>query len=638
MCGGFIEDIVDGIGDAIEDVGDFIGDTVEAVVENPLGAIVSVGSMALGVPPVWAGALGGAANAAANDGNILEGALLGGATGYVGGLAGQAAAGAGYGNIAAGAAGGAAAGAAGAALTGQNIIRGALMGGTLGAGTGALYDLYQDVNGNKVYKYDDGSTITRDGNGNAISSTPATDGTQAPVMEYNPSTGRIETFNPDGTLNILSVEETNALMAKIDPNLRNSLVDTGEVFRVEVEGLPGTAENASYAKSEFRTPGTELATFEQIDAGQATWNPAANAWEVGAPAGPAVPVDESIGAVNMGGGTSAYTGPEVYTFDDGSTFTMNPDGTTSFTEATTGATHSVGGGSVVGGGAGGATYTFDDGTWLTINPDGSSVWTDTDGATHTSAGGTYTGSGSGGQPTDLGEITITAPREPTTDLGEIDITAPRIPGDGTVVGPTPGVVTPDTPVTPGPGGDGGWTTPVTPVFPVITPPGGGGGGGTPTTPGTPVGPAPTSTLQTNWGLNPGWIAPTPFYNTTSPVQSQFYWGSHPFQAGPAFNAQLYNQAFAPQTPWGAQQMAQPLTPDEMVAASRGQYQYQPQGAPAVRASQYVPQQVIRNNAPATMVAAPVAPTATAVSTPAPVYSATPVIGPTAPVQFVVGPA
>ena len=98
------------ITDAISSVGDFIGNAVESVVNDPLGAIVSVGAMALGVPPVFAGALGGAANAAEHGGNILEGALTGGAMGYVGGAAGGLAADAGAGSILSGAAGGAAAG------------------------------------------------------------------------------------------------------------------------------------------------------------------------------------------------------------------------------------------------------------------------------------------------------------------------------------------------------------------------------------------------------------------------------------------------------------------------------------------------------------------------------------------------
>jgi hypothetical protein len=62
----------------------------------------------------------------------------------------------------------------------------------------------------------------------------------------------------------------------------------------------------------------------------------------------------------------------------------------------------------------------------------------------------------------------------------------------------------------------------------------------------------------NPGLNPGWIQPTPFYNTTSPVQSQYYWGQRPYQPGPTFNQALYNTVpAAPATPFGLQQMYTP---------------------------------------------------------------------------------
>ena len=58
------------------------------------------------------------------------------------------------------------------------------------------------------------------------------------------------------------------------------------------------------------------------------------------------------------------------------------------------------------------------------------------------------------------------------------------------------------------------------------------------------------------GLNPGWIAPTEFYDTNSPVQSQFYWGQHPYQQGTTFNSALYNSVpNAPAKPWGIQQIA-----------------------------------------------------------------------------------
>jgi hypothetical protein len=61
---------------------------------------------------------------------------------------------------------------------------------------------------------------------------------------------------------------------------------------------------------------------------------------------------------------------------------------------------------------------------------------------------------------------------------------------------------------------------------------------------------------TSGGLNPGWIAPTEFYDTNSPVQSQFYWGQHPYQQGTTFNSALYNSVpNAPAKPWGIQQIA-----------------------------------------------------------------------------------
>jgi hypothetical protein len=60
------------------------------------------------------------------------------------------------------------------------------------------------------------------------------------------------------------------------------------------------------------------------------------------------------------------------------------------------------------------------------------------------------------------------------------------------------------------------------------------------------------------GLNPGFIRPDQFYQTTSPIQGQYYWGQHPYQAGTTFNSQAYNQVpGADATPWGLQQMYAP---------------------------------------------------------------------------------
>lgn len=565
--------------DDIKELGRDIDDNIlQPIKENPVGAIVSVGGMALGIPPVYAGALGGAAGAAAGGGDILEGALLGGVTGYVGGAAGNAAAQAGASSALAGAAGGAAAGAAGAALTGNDIIKGALYGGLAGGASGYVAGKVNNQDGTFTRTNDDGSVIRYNSNGDILQVSPATDDGLAPVYDWDPSTQQMRLTSGNGTqaLNILDADQTAELMRNIDPRLINSLADDG-VFRVEIEGLPASAENPSYANVEARTPGTELATFEQIDAGQAQWNAAANAWEVRPTGTPAVPIDDLTGLVGPGTpGYDApdipftppvYDGPEVYTFDDGSTLTIGRDGRATSTDIF-GNVYTPGSGTAYASEGGGTTYRFDDGSWMTINPDGSSVVADSNGTVTTHASGTYRGAGTGGATTDLGEIEITAPRLPTGDatpVDEIVITAPRLPG-ATITTPGATTTTPPGTIDYNPVNT---PAPVTPVFPILPQPGQGGDGSTP--PGSTGPGGPIQNINLPPGLNPGWIAPTPFYNTTSPAQSQFYWGAHPFQPGPTFNAQLYNQSVgAPMTPWGQQNIAQPLTPQEMTQAYQGQ--------------------------------------------------------------------
>jgi hypothetical protein len=68
------------------------------------------------------------------------------------------------------------------------------------------------------------------------------------------------------------------------------------------------------------------------------------------------------------------------------------------------------------------------------------------------------------------------------------------------------------------------------------------------------------------GLNPGMMAPTPFYNTTNDVQAKYYWGSHPMQTGSLFDAASYNNVpGAPSQAWGLQELAQPISPEELAA-------------------------------------------------------------------------
>lgn len=634
---GFFRDLEDDIKELGRDIDDNI---LQPIKENPIGAIVSVGGMALGIPPVYAGALGGAANAAANDGDILKGALVGGLTGYAGGAGASAAAGAGAGTVLSSAAGGAAAGAAGAALTGGDILKGGLVGGLMGGATGYIKSEYFNDAGGKTYTYDDGSTLSVDAKGNPIGYTDATDGTQAPVYEYNPNTGQIESVDAPSrsvqALNELTVEQTQDLINRnVSPGMIDNLVDTGaaggdQPFRVEISGTPATIDNPNTAIVEYRTPGTALASWDQIDAGLAGWNPAANAWEV----------------------MPSFNGSEIYTFDDGSTISIGRDGNTSFTDSFDN-TYSPGGGEAYASGDGSTTYRFDDGSWFTLNADGSSVVADVNGRVTTHAGGTYSGAGTGGATADLGELVITAPRIPKdiTDMGTIEITAPRPPGAPVTIPPgttppTPGV----TPEMPAPGGTTPTTpvTPVTPIFPIITPttptPGGGGGGGYTPTPGGPI-----QAINLPGGLNPGFMNPTPFYNTTNDAQSKFSWGARAFQPGPTFDANLYNSAPAPETPYGIQQIAEPLSPEQFARAAQGLPVVQAPGSVATRAVAprgiVTPQRTYAETAgvnrpvPVAQTApvAPPAPVPAPVPAPQPSASTPFVAGPTAPSPVVVGP-
>jgi hypothetical protein len=70
---------------------------------------------------------------------------------------------------------------------------------------------------------------------------------------------------------------------------------------------------------------------------------------------------------------------------------------------------------------------------------------------------------------------------------------------------------------------------------------------------------PNANLKIPTGLNPGWIQAVPTYATTSPVQNQYDWGSHPYQPGPTFDANLAKQGQAQSQPWGLQQPFKPMT-------------------------------------------------------------------------------
>jgi hypothetical protein len=67
----------------------------------------------------------------------------------------------------------------------------------------------------------------------------------------------------------------------------------------------------------------------------------------------------------------------------------------------------------------------------------------------------------------------------------------------------------------------------------------------------------------------------PFYSTTNDAQAKYYWGSAPMQTGATYNAQLANNIpQAPIAPWGIQEVAQPLTAEQLMAALQQQQNLQ----------------------------------------------------------------
>lgn len=608
-------DFRDSITRPFKEVGEVIQDTVKSVLKNPIGAITSVVAMSYGIPPTWAGALGGAAGAAASGGNIVKAAITGGAMGAIGQYAGSAAAAANLGPIAQAAITGGAAGVTGAILTGQDVVtalKSGLVLGTVAGGVqqfmtpqeaiskiptkdiaaanltndpigalaksqgwydsvsattaasqaiqkaksdGSLRGYYADQIPDEVLAQAQTQTnpvkYVADEMGWSMSGTqvggiydaldnytppaptaPTTPVPQAPVSQpgwyqaINEMTpGRMmEVLMPDGNVgiydaiagntydldgnNIISTTPRNVgpgTQVAQGPTTTVTDVPEAPPIRIDISGGAGMAESPSYAVPEFRTPNTNLATQSQIDSGVAQWNSAANAWEVPTPQQPVQPIVVPEVTVTAPRPTVPVT-PNV-------PIVVPPTSVTPTAPST--------------GGMGTGTTTQEDNT---------------------------------------PEIVVTAPR-PTTP------TTPTVPVVPPVVTPPP--LTPPTQV----------TIPEQPKIPEVQIP----ENTNPTTPTTPpIVPIVVPTDPNNpdgsyrygrytvgdpikvnvpTGLNPGWMAPTPFYQNTRPEQAQYYWGGHPYQPGPEFNAQLYNTVpAAPSQPWGSTQTQLSATPQQIIQA------------------------------------------------------------------------
>lgn len=196
----------------------------EPISQDPLAALVSIGGMYFGLPPMWAGALAGATSAVEHGGDysdILKAAMTGGARAYLGGQAasyvGGAAQTAGLGDlgstIAAGAAGGAAAGAAGALLTGGNIGKSALYGLVLGGATSGALKL--------MTPQEAASSIPRDVLEAANNSSDPL-GYLSKAMDWTPSWGTTQAIF-QATEAIQGEQAAQELQARVEEHLSNKI-------------------------------------------------------------------------------------------------------------------------------------------------------------------------------------------------------------------------------------------------------------------------------------------------------------------------------------------------------------------------------------------------------------------------------
>ena len=527
--GGFINGLVSQAGDIVKTVA-------------PIALDVAL--IANGVDPVTAGAITGSTSAAANGGglgDIAKGAVVGGAAGYVGGAASNAV-GAGS-PVLSGIAGGSAGGATAAALTGQNIVSGAATGGIIGGGAGAV------GLGNIAQNAVDTAADTADIN-NALktfnAANPGASPTaQADFLIHDPDLGSFSTQQISTALGASNpitqaaavIDQTYALNGQeVTAGQQSSTTPSGTVAPAAPAQPAWTQDLANaYNSKDWTTVDNIIKsnglTTDQIAQTYNITNPStlANIQDI-VTNGAGTSLD-TVNVTGSSAGTNAPTPPVVTAPAVPNTPLDTVNVTGSSAGVTAPATPPV------------VTAPAVPNTPLdTVN---------------------VTGTKDTGVTTPATPPVVTAPPVPTPSIGptvgpdtlpSIEVTGTK--DTGVTAPPTPPVVTPPiVPVVTPP------APPVTPIVnptpPVVVPP------VTPTPPTTPTTPV-TSTLPpvvvtppgklVSPGLNPGWMnlgASKPFYNTTNPTQSQFYWGAHPYM-NVMEDLKNYNVGTnAPTTPWGA---------------------------------------------------------------------------------------
>ena len=309
--------------------------------------------------------------------------------------------------------------------------------------------------------------------------------------------------------------------ASISPGTQ---VASNEPFRVDVSGRAGTIESPDVVNNQYRTPGTKLATIDEVDSGKATWNSAANAWEVKEPT--VAPVTPIINEPIVNPNANAVVTPANPVTQPSNLQVANVD----VTQPPVVPQEPVKVPNVP----------------IVTQPTTPVI----------------------SQPTTT-QVTPEKPKEetPLSPLTQVEIPPSK---------PIPEVVVqPETPVTiPTTIGSTDIKTPTTtPTVNVANPPiVDYSKTNVPTTHyGTySWGNAPQVQIPT--GLNPGWINPPVYYTPQNAAQSQYYWGTHPYQPGPTFDPTLYNTLpQAPTTPWGMNTVPRNATAQEIINMMGLQY-------------------------------------------------------------------
>lgn len=430
------------------------------------------------------------------------------------------------------------------------------------------------------------------------------------IAYYDPATGTV--YNVNGTVNTAATAgaptagpgtqvagpytpaqeaQYNQLIAEgKTPIEATDIVESGTSttpFQVNVNGTAGFEGNPTAVTGSLSN-GAQLATQAQIDAGTATFNPAANAWEVaGTPAELTPVVPGATGGVGAGGSTYGvggvnYVAPVVANAADAviasAGLTAEQVAVLGGTVAAAAAVNSLGASGAAQ--AANAAMTPAPAAPVSVTPVGTELAqppvTTAPPVVETPVITPPAPAPAPVAPAPVAPAPVTTPPAPVVETPVVPTTTTPAPYTGPGIGEVPNpaeVPVTDLSTTAQPMGPSpyDWVAPAAigaGVGAVAAGALGGSGGAA-----TPAGYGPIATPRfgklgdlANPGLNPGFVTARPFYQTTSPVQAQYYWGNHPYAYDQADLANYNTVPAAPIVPWGVQQAQTPLDVNALIRA------------------------------------------------------------------------